>query len=162
CSLKVYRTSVVQQIHLYGELHRFIPAIASWQGVAVAEMPVNHQARQFGKSKYGIGRTTRVLLDLITVRFLLSYSTRPMQVFGTIGLLFGGLGTILLGYLGYIRIFFNSPLSDRPLLLLAVLLVVLGVQLVGMGLLGELITRVYYEGSNRRIYTVRDELNQVD
>ncbi|MFV9507781.1 MAG: glycosyltransferase, partial [Oscillochloridaceae bacterium umkhey_bin13] len=162
CSLKVYRTSVVQQIHLYGELHRFIPAIASWQGVAVAEMPVNHQARQFGTSKYGIGRTTRVVLDLITVRFLLSYSTRPMQVFGTLGMLLGGLGTILLAYLGYIRIFFNSPLSDRPLLLLAVLLVVLGVQLVGMGLLGELITRVYYEGSNRRIYTVRDELNQVD
>lgn len=159
CSLKVYRTEVVQQINLYGELHRFIPAIASWQGVSLAEMPVNHQARQFGTSKYGIGRTTRVLLDLITVRFLLSYSTRPMQVFGSIGLLFGALGVALMGYLAYVRLALTQPIGDRPLLLLAVLLVVLGVQLVGMGLLGELITRVYYEGSQRTIYAVREELN---
>ncbi|NCC31090.1 MAG: glycosyltransferase [Chloroflexia bacterium] len=159
CSLKVYRTDIVKHISLYGELHRFIPAIASWQGVAVAEMPVNHAPRRYGTSKYGISRTTRVLLDLITVRFLLSYSTRPMQVFGSVGLVLGTLGGLLLAYLGYIRLFLGSPLSDRPLLLLAVLLVVLGVQLVGMGLLGELITRVYYEGSNRPIYAVREELN---
>jgi glycosyltransferase involved in cell wall biosynthesis len=159
CSLKVYRAEVVKQIDLYGELHRFIPAIASWQGVAVAELPVNHEARKYGKSKYGISRTMRVVLDLITVRFLLSYSTRPMQVFGAFGLLCGSLGGALLAYLGYIRIFFGSPLSDRPLLLLAVLLVVLGVQLLGMGLLGELITRVYYEGRQRPIYVVREELN---
>ncbi|WP_129675723.1 glycosyltransferase family 2 protein [Candidatus Chloroploca sp. Khr17] len=159
CSLKVYRTDIVKHISLYGELHRFIPAIASWQGVAVAEMPVNHAPRRYGTSKYGISRTTRVLLDLITVRFLLSYSTRPMQVFGSVGLVLGTVGSILLAYLGYIRLFLGSPLSDRPLLLLAVLLVVLGVQLVGMGLLGELITRVYYEGSNRPIYAVREELN---
>lgn len=159
CSLKVYRTDIVKHISLYGELHRFIPAIASWQGVAVAELPVNHAPRRYGTSKYGISRTTRVLLDLITVRFLLSYSTRPMQVFGSVGLILGTLGSILLAYLGYIRLFWGNPLSDRPLLLLAVLLVVLGVQLVGMGLLGELITRVYYEGSNRPIYAVREELN---
>ncbi|HMQ33073.1 MAG TPA: glycosyltransferase family 2 protein, partial [Chloroflexaceae bacterium] len=99
CSLKIYRAEVLKNLDLYGELHRFIPAIASWQGVAVAELPVNHEARRYGRSKYGIGRTTRVLLDLITVRFLLSYSTRPMQAFGAIGLASGALGALLLLYL---------------------------------------------------------------
>lgn len=159
CSLKVYRAEVVKNISLYGELHRFIPAIASWQGVAVTEMPVNHYARQFGKSKYGIGRTTRVLLDLITVRFLLSYSTRPMQVFGAIGLLCSLLGFSLLAYFGYVRLIIGEPIGDRPLLLLAALMAIIGVQFLGMGLLGELITRVYYEGHQRPIYVVREELN---
>lgn len=159
CSLKVYRAEVVKNIDLYGELHRFIPAIASWQGVAVTELPVNHAARKYGKSKYGIGRTTRVLLDLITVRFLLSYSTRPMQVFGGIGLLSGALGSVLLLYLGYVRLIVGDSIGDRPLLLLAVLMVLIGVQFLAMGLLGELITRVYYEGRNRPIYVVREELN---
>lgn len=160
CSLKVYKGEVLKNIDLYGELHRFIPAIASWQGVSVAEMPVNHAARKYGKSKYGISRTTRVLLDLITVRFLLSYSTRPMQVFGTIGLLSGALGGLILLYLGYVRLIMQQNIGDRPLLLLAVLMVLIGVQFLGMGLLGELITRVYYEGRNRPIYVVREELNQ--
>jgi glycosyltransferase involved in cell wall biosynthesis len=159
CSLKVYRAEVVKNIDLYGELHRFIPAIASWQGVAVAEMPVNHEARKFGKSKYGIGRTTRVLLDLITVRFLLSYSTRPMQIFGAIGLISGALGGALLLYLAYVRLILLQNIGDRPLLLVAVLLVLVGVQFLGMGLLSELITRVYYEGRDRPIYVVREELN---
>lgn len=160
CSLKVYRAEVVKNISLYGELHRFIPAIASWQGVDVTEMPVNHSARKYGKSKYGISRTTRVLLDLITVRFLLSYSTRPMQVFGSIGLLSLALGSALLAYLGiYVRLILGISIGDRPLLLLAVLMVLIGAQFLGMGLLGELITRVYYEGRNRPIYVVREELN---
>lgn len=159
CSLKIYRAEVVKNIDLYGELHRFIPAIASWQGVAVAEMPVNHEARKYGKSKYGIGRTTRVLLDLITVRFLLSYSTRPMQVFGAIGLLSGALGSLVLLYLAYVRLVLLQNIGDRPLLLMAVLMVLIGVQFLGMGLLGELITRVYYEGRDRPIYVVREELN---
>ncbi len=159
CSLKVYRAEVVKNIDLYGELHRFIPAIASWQGVAVTELPVNHAARKYGKSKYGLGRTTRVLLDLITVRFLLSYSTRPMQVFGLIGLTSGAIGSALLLYLGYVRLVLVQNIGDRPLLLLAVLLLLIGVQFLGMGLLGELITRVYYEGRNRPIYVVREELN---
>lgn len=159
CSLKVYRAEVVKQIDLYGELHRFIPAIASWQGVEVAELPVNHEARKYGTSKYGISRTTRVLLDLITVRFLLSYSTRPMQVFGAIGITSSLLGVILGAYLAYVRLVLVQPIGDRPLLMLAVLLIVLGVQFLAMGLLGELITRVYYEGRNRSIYVVREELN---
>jgi glycosyltransferase involved in cell wall biosynthesis len=161
CSLKVYRAEVVKNISLYGELHRFIPAIASWQGVAVTEMPVNHSARQYGKSKYGIGRTTRVLLDLLTVRFLLSYSTRPIQLFGSIGLASLILGGALLAYLGlYVRLILGDSIGDRPLLLLGVLMVLIGVQFLGMGLLGELITRVYYEGRNRPIYVVREELNE--
>jgi glycosyltransferase involved in cell wall biosynthesis len=159
CSLKAYRTEILRGLRLYGELHRFIPAIASWQGVAVAEMPVRHYARQFGKSKYGISRTLRVILDLVTVRFLLSYSTRPMQVFGGVGLLSSGLGVLIGLYLSFVRLVQHHPIGDRPLLLLAVLLIVIGVQFLGMGLLGELMTRVYYEGSNQSIYVVREELN---
>jgi glycosyltransferase involved in cell wall biosynthesis len=159
CSLKVYRAEVVKNISLYGELHRFIPAIASWQGVAVTELPVNHAPRRFGTSKYGIGRTTRVLLDLITVRFLLSYSTRPMQVFGLIGLLSGIGGGLLLGYLGYVRLIVGQNIGDRPLLLLAVLMVMIGVQFLGMGLLGELMMRTYYETQQKPIYVIREELN---
>jgi len=160
CSLKVYRAEVVKNIGLYGELHRFIPAIASWQGVAVTELPVNHFPRKYGKSKYGIGRTTRVLLDLITVRFLLSYSTRPMQVFGLIGLLSGLFGSAVLAYLGYVKLVLGEQIGDRPLLLLAVLLVLIGVQFLGMGLLGELMMRTYYETQHKSIYVVRDEIGQ--
>ncbi|MFL5806066.1 MAG: glycosyltransferase family 2 protein [Roseiflexaceae bacterium] len=159
CSLKAYRTEVLRGIHLYGELHRFIPAIASWQGVAVTELPVRHYSRQFGRSKYGISRTLRVLLDLLTVRFLLSYATRPMQVFGTIGLLSLGLGAALALYLSYVRLALQQSIGDRPLLLLAVLLIILGVQFLGLGLLGELMTRVYYEGRNQATYVVREEIN---
>jgi glycosyltransferase involved in cell wall biosynthesis len=159
CSLKAYRTEVLRGIRLYGELHRFIPAIASWQGVAVAELPVKHHPRQFGRSKYGIGRTMRVVLDLMTVRFLLSYSTRPMQVFGTVGLGSLSIGAILGVYLTYVRLIAQQGIGERPLLLLAVLLIVLGVQFLGLGLLGELITRVYYEGRDQAIYVVREELN---
>jgi len=160
CSLKAYRRDVVRGIRLYGELHRFIPAIASWQGVSVTELPVRHAPRRFGTSKYGINRTLRVLLDLVTVRFLLSYSTRPMQVFGSIGLISGAIGTGMLFYLGYVRLVLLQAIGDRPLLLLAVLMVLIGVQFLGMGLLGELIIRVYYEGRNVPIYTVREEINR--
>lgn len=159
CSLKAYRLDVVRGIRLYGELHRFIPAIASWQGVAVAEIPVRHAARKFGKSKYGIGRTLRVVLDLVTVRFLLSYGTRPMQVFGLLGVITMALGVLAGGYLTYIKLFLGMPIADRPLLLLAVMLVMIGVQFISLGLLGELIVRIYYESQNKPIYVVRDEIN---
>jgi glycosyltransferase involved in cell wall biosynthesis len=159
CSLKAYRTEVLKGIRLYGELHRFIPAIASWQGIAVAELPVNHEARRFGKSKYGIGRTLRVVLDLMTVRFLLSYGTRPMQIFGLIGLVSTLLGFVIGGYLSYLRLIVLQPIADRPLLLLAVLLIMLGVQFISMGLIGELIVRTYYETQSKPIYVVRDEIN---
>lgn len=159
CSLKAYRAEVLHGIRLYGELHRFIPAIASWQGVAVAELPVNHSARQFGKSKYGIGRTTRVLLDLVTVRFLLSYGTRPMQLFGLWGLISMVAGLLIGGYLSALKLFAGESIGGRPLLLLAVLLLVIGIQFITLGLISELVVRVYYESQERPIYVVREEIN---
>jgi hypothetical protein len=159
CSLKAYRIEVVRGINLYGELHRFIPAIASWQGVAVAEIPVHHEARRFGKSKYGISRTLRVVLDLLTVRFLLSYGTRPMQIFGLTGLISFGVGMVIGLYLTWIKLAYGAAIADRPLLLMAVLLIVLGAQFISMGLLGELIVRTYYETQSKPIYVVREEVN---
>jgi glycosyltransferase involved in cell wall biosynthesis len=160
CSLKAYRTEVLRGIRLYGELHRFIPAIASWQGVAVTELPVNHSARQFGKSKYGIGRTTRVLLDLLTVRFLLQYGTRPMQLFGLLGLISMFAGLLAGGYLTVLKLGYHAPIGNRPLLLLAVLLIVIGVQFITLGLISELVVRVYYESQDRPIYAVREEVHR--
>jgi len=158
CSLKAYRREVIKGVQLYGELHRFIPALSSWMGVSVAEVPVRHHARRFGTSKYGISRTLRVILDLITVRFLLSYSTRPIQIFGGLGILSFGLGTVLGAYLTYVKLVVGQDIGSRPLLQLAVLLVLTGVQLVTMGLLGELVVRTYYEAQGKPIYAVREVL----
>lgn len=158
CSLKAYRREVVKNLRLYGELHRFVPAVASWMGVTIAEVPVNHRAREHGQSKYGISRTFRVVLDLLTVYFLLSYSTRPIQVFGSIGLASSGLGMLLGAYLSYVKLILGQNIGSRPLLLLAVLLIMVGVQMIAMGLLGELIVRTYYESQNKPIYFVRELL----
>lgn len=160
CSLKAYRREVVKGVQLYGELHRFIPALSSWMGVSVTEIPVRHHARRFGKSKYGISRTIRVLLDLLTVRFLLSYSTRPIQIFGGLGLLSFLVGTALGVYLTFVKLALGQDIGSRPLLLLAVLLMLVGVQLITMGLLGELVVRTYYESQGKRIYVVRDVLTR--
>ena len=157
CALKAYRSNVIHEIRLYGDLHRFIPAIASYYGVSIAEVPVNYRPRQFGKSKYGIGRTVRVLLDLLTVRFLLSYSTRPIHIFGLLGLLSVLLGVGIGIYLSFIKIVYGAALAERPLLLFGILLVMVGVQLVTMGLLGEMVVRTYYESQNKPIYVVRDD-----
>lgn len=159
CALKAYRSEVVKEINLYGDLHRFIPAIASYYGVTVAEVPVHYRSRQFGNSKYGLGRIIRVLLDLLTVRFLLNYSTRPIQIFGLMGLGSFALGILIGLYLTFIKLAYNIDLAERPLLLLAVLLVMIGVQFVTMGLLGELIVRTYHESQNKPIYTIREELS---
>jgi glycosyltransferase involved in cell wall biosynthesis len=158
CSLKAYRKEVVKNIRLYGELHRFIPAIASWMGIQVAEVPVNHFPRLHGRSKYGLGRTMRVMLDLITVKFLLDYATRPLQLFGLAGMFSFMIGLVISGYLTILRLFFGVGLSNRPILLLGVLLIILGVQLVLMGLLGELIVRTYHESQDKPIYAVREIL----
>jgi glycosyltransferase involved in cell wall biosynthesis len=158
CSLKAYRREVVKGVQLYGELHRFIPALSSWMGVEVAEIPVRHHPRRFGSSKYGISRTIRVILDLITVRFLLSYSTRPIQIFGGLGVLSFGVGALLGVYLSFVKLALGQDIGSRPLLLLAVLLMLVGVQLVSMGLLGELVVRTYYEAQGKPIYTVREVL----
>jgi glycosyltransferase involved in cell wall biosynthesis len=164
CSLKAYRREVIKNINLYGELHRFIPAVASGYGIRVAEVPVNHRARQLGRSKYGglkktVTRSVKVFLDLLTVRFLLSYSTRPIHVFGTLGLLASGLGIILGLYLTYVKLVLGQRIGDRPLLMLAILLVMVGVQLVTMGLLGELVVRTYYEAQGKPVYAVRQVLD---
>jgi len=160
CSLKAYRRDVVKNIDLYGELHRFIPALASWMGITLAEVPVTHHPRRFGESKYGLSRTIRVILDLLTVRFLLSYSTRPVHIFGSLGMLAAFLGSIIVAYLGFVRLVLQQSVADRPLLLLGILLVVVGVQLITMGLLGELVVRTYHEARKKRIYVVREILNR--
>ena len=158
CSLKAYRREVVKNVRLYGEMHRFIPALASWMGIYVAEIPVRHHARKYGRSKYGLSRTIRVFLDLLTVKFLLDYATRPLQIFGLGGLASLIVGTALSVYLAVLKLFFHQGLSERPILLLAVLLIMLGVQLITMGLLGELVVRTYHEAQNKPIYVVREIL----
>ncbi|MBC7287405.1 MAG: glycosyltransferase family 2 protein [Armatimonadetes bacterium] len=155
CSLKAYRRDIIRDVRLYGEMHRFLPALCHWAGARIAEVEVAHHPRRFGRSKYGLGRITRVLLDLITVKFLLSYSTMPIRVFGPPGLLLflGGFG--LGAYLSYQKLVFGLPLASRPALLLAVLLMVVGLQSLSLGLLGELIARTYYESQGKKTYTIR-------
>jgi glycosyltransferase involved in cell wall biosynthesis len=158
CSLKAYRSEVVKTLRLYGELHRFIPAVASWMGVTMAEVPVNDRARRFGQSKYGLTRTFKVLLDLITVRFMLGYSTRPLHIFGGLGLISGGLGLLASLYLTIVKLVFGQNIGNRPLLLLAALLIILGVQMISMGLVAEMVMRTYHEAQNKPIYVIRETL----
>jgi glycosyltransferase involved in cell wall biosynthesis len=158
CSLKAYRREVLKDVHLYGEMHRFLLALAYAAGARVTEIPVRHHPRRFGKAKYGLSRTLKVLLDVLAVRFLMSYSTRPIHVFGLLGLLSFGAGMGMLLYLAIVRLFLLQPIGDRPLTLLGILLTMLGVQLVTSGLLAELVIRTYYESQGKPIYTVREEL----
>jgi glycosyltransferase involved in cell wall biosynthesis len=158
CTLKAYRGDMVRQLRLYGEMHRFVPAIAAEQGARITELEVGFRPRRSGASKYGPGRILRTFLDLITVRFLSGYSTRPIQVFGAIGVVLGGLGTLWTAWLVFEKIVLGHPLADRPALLLAVLLVVVGVQLVSIGLLGEMLARTYHESQNKQIYVIKEEL----
>jgi glycosyltransferase involved in cell wall biosynthesis len=162
CSLKVFRAEVVKPLRLYGEMHRFLPAIASQIGVRITEVVVNHRPRQAGATKYGISRTIRVILDLATVKFLLSYSTRPLQIFGLIGLITGGLGVAITAYLGYIRLFTTQGIGDRPLLLLGVMLIFIGVQLLTFGLLAEVMARTYYESQDKPTYVIREVRETTD
>ena len=147
---------------LYGEMHRFLPAIASEQTSSIGEMVVNHRARKYGQSKYGIGRTIRVILDLLTVKFLLSYSTRPLQIFGLVGGAMGFAGLLITGWFASVRLMGilglmpDQSIGNRPLLLFGVLLVFTGVQLVTLGLLAELQARTYHESQNKPIYVIRD------
>jgi glycosyltransferase involved in cell wall biosynthesis len=156
CTLKAFRRDVVKNIKLYGELHRFIPAIASHMGVAIAEVEVNHRPRRHGKSKYRIFRFTRVILDLLTVKFLLSYSTRPLQIFGLLGFFSGFLGFLISLWLSYQRLVLKMSVANRPLLLLGVLLIVIGIQFVTLGLLAEIMVRAYHESSGKAIYFIRE------
>lgn len=155
CSLKVIRADLAKQLKLYGELHRFIPAIASWTGATFHETKVNHRARQFGRSKYGIGRTVRVILDLIVVRFMQGYLVKPMQVFGLAGLVSFAFGGMICVFLSVQKIAYGSPLADRPLLLLGILLVMVGVQLLSLGVVADLLARTYHESQGKTSYTIR-------
>jgi len=161
CTLKAYHREVVKGIRLYGEMHRFIPAIASWMGTSITEMPTHHRPRRFGRSKYGMSRIIRVILDLITVKFLISFSTKPIQFFGLLGILSVLGGIVISLYLSVVKLM-GQEIGGRPLLLLGVLLIILGVQLVAMGLLGEMLVRVYHETQPKPIYVVRKILRRAD
>jgi glycosyltransferase involved in cell wall biosynthesis len=155
CSLKVFRAEVVKPMKLYGEMHRFLPAIASEFGVVIGERIVNHRARVHGRSKYGISRTIRVVLDLLTVKFLSSYSTRPLQMFGVIGITLGVLGSIACAWVTYER-FFGFESANRPLFFAGITLVLGGVQLLMTGLLAEMLSRTYHESQDKPTYVIRE------
>ena len=160
CTLKAYRKEVIDNIRLYGDMHRFIPAIASWVGADIIEVETNHHPRKYGVSKYGIMRTFKVILDLITVKFLQSFSTRPIHAFGPVGLLLGALGFLIGLYLTYIKFFTGASIGGRPLLLLSILCIILGVQLIILGLLGEMLARVYHESQGKPIFVVKKVLGK--
>src|SRR5262250_280144 len=157
-TFKAYRHEILQEINLYGELHRFIPALASSTGARIAEVPIVNLARKSGRSNYGIGRTIRVLLDLMIVKFLLDYSTRPAQFFGLIGVGGASLGMLIGAYLAFEKVYRHAGLVAQhgPLMLLAVALFISGIQFISMGLLGEISSRTYYESQNKPIYALRE------
>lgn len=160
CSLKAYRAELVADMNLYGELHRFLPALAYIEGARITEIPVRHHARRFGQSKYGLSRTFRVLMDLLTILFMKKFLTRPMHVFGLWGLISMLSGGAIAIYLTLVKLAFHQDIGDRPLLILAVLLLVTGVQLFCFGLLAELLMRTYHESQGRPIYRVREVVSK--
>lgn len=159
CSLKVFRAHVLKSVRLYGEMHRFIPAwlASSTSPARIKEEVVHHHARQFGESKYGISRTFRVILDLLSVYFFMRYKSRPGHFFGKIGFIFGALGTAILGHLFFVKVFLGENIGMRPLLMIGVLFVVVAVQFFTTGVLSELVARTYFESSNTNSYIVRNK-----
>jgi glycosyltransferase involved in cell wall biosynthesis len=158
CTLKTMRREIAKELRLYGEMHRFIPAIAYERGAQITELKVNHRPRLRGTSKYGITRTLRVVLDLLTVKFLSSYSTRPAHVFGPIGVISGGTGFLIALYLTMQKFVYDVDIGSRPLLFLAILLIFIGFQFVTMGLLGEMLARTYHESQDRTVYVIGEVL----
>ncbi|MDX2171173.1 MAG: glycosyltransferase family 2 protein [Deltaproteobacteria bacterium] len=154
CTLKALRGELARSLRLYGEMHRFIPALVDDLGGKVVEVPVNHRARVAGTSKYGISRTVRVLLDLMTVRFLSSYATRPIHIFGVVGLILLVPGMLVTGWLGFERVILGVEIGGRPIVLLGILLVVTGLQFITLGLLAELMVRTYHESQGKPVYRV--------
>jgi glycosyltransferase involved in cell wall biosynthesis len=161
-TFKAYRAEVLKDVHLYGDMHRFIPALASFYGARVAEVPIQNTARASGASHYGLSRTFRVLFDILTIRFLLKYFTRPMHFFGAIGLIGSALGSLMLGYCLFVKLFWRLDIivEHGPLMIAGALLLLSGLMMFSTGLIGELLIRVYFESQNRRIYAVRDILTQ--
>ncbi len=162
CTLKVMTGEIARGLRLYGEMHRFIPALANEMGARIVEVPVNHRERKYGKSKYGISRTIRVILDLITVKFLLGYSKRPIHLFGLVGIASSLLGGLILAVLTYQRLFMHTPMGNRPMLALGVMLVIIGLQFLVFGLLAEVLARTYYESQSKKTYVVRRILSGLD
>ena len=162
CTMKAMRRDIAKGLKLYGEMHRFIPAIAYERGARIVEMKVNHRPRLRGKSKYGITRILRVVLDLLTVKFLLSYSTRPSHMFGLVGLASAGAGILIGVYLSVQKFIYNAEIGGRPLLLLGILLIFIGFQFITMGLLGEMLARTYHESQDRPVFAVREILGERD
>jgi len=159
CTLKAYRHDVISKIGLYGELHRFIPALATGIGASITEVKVRHFPRTRGASKYGLMRTFRVFLDLFTVKFFLSFATQPMRIFGMIGFSSVFFGFVFLAYLAYVKFALRHPIAGRPLLFVAMLLVLGGFQFITMGLLGEMLTRTHHELAKKSVYKVKEMLN---
>jgi glycosyltransferase involved in cell wall biosynthesis len=162
CTLKAYRREVIEGINLYGEMHRFVPALASQVGARITEIPVNHRHRLHGKSKYGISRTMRVILDLLTVKFLLTYSTKPIQLFGKWGIYTLGAAFLSGGATLYMKFFEHMSMNRNPLFILTTFLLFMGIQFIVLGLLGELNARTYYEAQGKPIYMVRETVNTGD
>lgn len=159
CSLKAYRSDVAKNLHMYGELHRFIPVLANIYGASITEIPVKHHPRQFGESKYNLSRTFRVIVDLILMYFMQKFITRPIHFFGIIGFFLFALGFGIDSYLAAEKIFFGMSIGNRPLLLMGVLLILTGINLGGIGIISEFLTRIYYESQNKKIYNIKTMIN---
>jgi glycosyltransferase involved in cell wall biosynthesis len=162
CSLKAYRSDVAKRLDYYGEMHRFLPALAKSVGAKITEIPVKHHPRIYGKSKYGISRTFKVILDLFLVKFLLDYRTKPLRVFGGVGLFLFVIGALSLLYLIGIKLFLGEDIGQRPLLIFGTLLVLSGIQLISTGIVAELITRTYYEAQEKRPYIIKEIVKKED
>jgi glycosyltransferase involved in cell wall biosynthesis len=159
CTLKAYRVEVVKDLELFGDMHRFLPALTKRRGARITEVVVRHHPRMFGRSKYGIGRTVRVLLDIMLVKFLNEYINKPLYMFGSVGFLLLGLGLFSLFYLIFLKLFLEEPIGRRPLLILSVLLILAGIQLISTGLLAELLVRIYYRTKDTKPYIIQEKIN---
>ncbi|MFN3471296.1 MAG: glycosyltransferase family 2 protein [Aquificaceae bacterium] len=159
CTLKAYRSHIVKKLELYGDMHRFLPALTKRLGAKVTEIPVRHHPRVYGKSKYGIGRTIRVILDIFLVKFLNEYLNKPMYVFGTFGFLLLSIGLLTLFYLLFIKLFMDEDIGRRPLLILSVLFTLAGIQLISTGIIAELLIRVYYSTKGEKPFLIEEKVN---
>ncbi len=159
CTLKAYRSEIAKRYRLYGDMHRFLPALAKRFGARITEIPVKHHPRLYGKSKYGIGRTIRVILDIFLVKFLNEYITKPLYVFGGFGFFLLVIGTLIELYLSFLKFFMGEDIGGRPLLILGVLLILAGIQLLSTGIIAELIIRTYYESRGEKPYVIEEKIN---
>ncbi len=158
CTLKAYRLESLQHVRLYGEMHRFIPILASWEGARVAELPVAHHARTMGKSKYGLSRTFKVVFDLMTIKFMASYQTKPIYIFGTFGMLAFLVSLLAALYAIFLKLFHKADFVQTPLPILAIVMFAVGVQFLLMGLLAEMLVRTYHESQAKSIYAIKERI----